>query len=272
MSRTETAAAQAQAPPEPPPPEPPAAEGPACGDIYALMSNVMAEVSPVGKDHHNDFHNYDYRSIDDLYNAVQPALVKYGIWCAPEVRDKHIQYVQAKTDGGRDGKTKVHIVLTVAFTWYAGDGSHVTTVTLGEAMDSGDKACNKAMTSAYKYALFQTLCIPLAEIDFDPEQVSHEIEDEPKPAMTDGTGRPVAPPAPPPAEQPRRRKDLDRLAKLYSKLYPRSKGYQRQHVENWLDFFGKHDGKTYRRLDDLPPNHVNAICEKVQTEIDARKD
>ena len=35
------------------------------------------------------------------------------------------------------------------------DGSIHTVVTYGEAMDSGDKATNKAMSIAYKYAAFQ---------------------------------------------------------------------------------------------------------------------
>jgi len=266
----------AQSPPEPPPPEPPPHELPdepsRCGDIYALMSNVMAEVGAVGKNQRNDYHGYAYRGIDDLYNAVHPALVKHGIWCAPEVRDKHIQYIEASTDGDRKPKTKVHVILTVAFRWYAADGSSVETVTLGEAMDSGDRACSKAMTDAYKKALFQTLCIPIEEINFDPEQVSHEVEDGPKPRLTNGAGKPVDPPAPPPAEHPRRRKDLDRLARLYCTLYPQAKGYDKEHVSNWLNFFGTHDDTTYKRLEDLPEKHVTAICKKVQAEMDARKD
>ena len=37
-------------------------------------------------------------------------------------------------------------------------------------MDSGDKATNKAMAAAFKYALFQTFCIPTEEMkDADAE-------------------------------------------------------------------------------------------------------
>jgi hypothetical protein len=40
------------------------------------------------------------------------------------------------------------------------DGSKHTVKTFGEAMDSGDKATNKAMSAAYKYAAFQAFSIP----------------------------------------------------------------------------------------------------------------
>jgi hypothetical protein len=56
----------------------------------------------------------------------------------------------------------------------AEDGSKHTVVTVGEAMDSGDKASNKAMSAAYKYAAFQTFCIP-TEGDNDADSTTHEV-------------------------------------------------------------------------------------------------
>jgi len=40
------------------------------------------------------------------------------------------------------------------------DGSLHTVTMFGEAMDSADKATNKAMSAAYKYACLQAFCIP----------------------------------------------------------------------------------------------------------------
>ena len=42
-------------------------------------------------------------------------------------------------------------------------------------MDSGDKAANKAMSAAHKYALLQVFCIPTEEPK-DSENEHHEIE------------------------------------------------------------------------------------------------
>ena len=41
-------------------------------------------------------------------------------------------------------------------------------------MDSGDKATNKAMSIAFKYACFQVFCIPTEEM-IDPDSECHEV-------------------------------------------------------------------------------------------------
>ncbi|ELY4141589.1 ERF family protein, partial [Cronobacter sakazakii] len=56
------------------------------------------------------------------------------------------------------------------------DGSVHTVVTYGEAMDSGDKATNKAMSIAYKYAAFQAFCIPTEETAIDADAEVHHIQ------------------------------------------------------------------------------------------------
>jgi hypothetical protein len=55
------------------------------------------------------------------------------------------------------------------------DGSKHTVKTFGEAMDSADKATNKAMSAAYKYAAFQAFCIP-TEGDTDADATTHEVK------------------------------------------------------------------------------------------------
>jgi predicted urease superfamily metal-dependent hydrolase len=54
------------------------------------------------------------------------------------------------------------------------DGSKTLARTFGEAMDSGDKATNKAMSAAYKYAAFQTFAIP-TEGNPDADAETHEV-------------------------------------------------------------------------------------------------
>ncbi len=41
-------------------------------------------------------------------------------------------------------------------------------------MDSGDKATNKAMAVAFKYACFQTFCIPTESLMDDPDATTPE--------------------------------------------------------------------------------------------------
>jgi hypothetical protein len=67
----------------------------------------------------------------------------------------------------------MYSIITMKFTAYAEDGSSVSSTTVGEAMDSGDKSMNKAMSTAYKYALMQIFCIPTVD-DKDTENQTHE--------------------------------------------------------------------------------------------------
>lgn len=145
------------------------------GDIMRLMSLVMGDVAAVGKDHENKQQGYKFRSIDDVYNAVQPALVKNGVFCTPQVVERASDVVSSKS-----GATGYHVVLTIDHYFYAPDGSWVVSRTIGESVDFGDKAHNKAMSQAYKYALFQTFCIPTEEGGFDTENASGEHVARPK--------------------------------------------------------------------------------------------
>ena len=67
-----------------------------------------------------------------------------------------------------------YVTCKIKFTFYAEDGSFVESTIVGEAMDTGDKATNKAMAIAYKYACFQVFCIPTADMVDDPDAESPE--------------------------------------------------------------------------------------------------
>lgn len=143
------------------------------GQIYTLLPKVMNDIGAVGKARRADIPGgakYAFRGIDDLYNAVQPALIKQGVTIAP------IGMTIAKRDTiERQGKGPLfYTLLSATYRFYAPDGSYVEATTIGEAMDSGDKGCNKAMSAAMKYAMFQVLCIPTEEPK-DTENETHEL-------------------------------------------------------------------------------------------------
>ena len=144
------------------------------GLIYAAMSGVMADVGVVGKAKKNAQQGYQFRGIDDVAAAVQGALVKHGVICVPRVVHHEREVMTTKSGG-----SMVSVRLLVEHTFYAKDGSSVTATTLGEAMDSGDKASNKAMSAALKYALTESLMIPTYEADRDTEEASPELDSDP---------------------------------------------------------------------------------------------
>ena len=133
------------------------------GMIYELIGKAIGMISPIGKDKKNQQQGFMYRGIDQVYNALNPVLSELGLFFCPEVVD-----MRREERVNKNGTMLAFTILTVKYTVYAPDGSFVTMTVLGEGMDSGDKGCNKAMSIAYKYALFQLLCIPTEEMK-DPD-------------------------------------------------------------------------------------------------------
>lgn len=123
----------------------------------------MQEGYTITKNKRNQQQGFMYRGIDDVMNTFQPLLAKNKIFVVPEVLTEYREERTTSKD-----KTLIYSVLKVKYTFYAEDGSSVSAVVVGEGMDSGDKASNKAMAVAMKYAMFQTFCIPTEEM-VDPD-------------------------------------------------------------------------------------------------------
>lgn len=153
--------------------------------VYKAINDVQAALAVTGitKDRKNQQQNYTFRGIDDVYNALAPLLAKHGLCILPRVLSRDcIERQTAK------GGTLFYVTVEAEFDFVsAEDGSKHTVKTFGEAMDSADKATNKAMSAAYKYAAFQAFAIP-TEGDNDSENVDPgdnytQFEREHLPAM-----------------------------------------------------------------------------------------
>lgn len=133
--------------------------------IYAAICGVMEDVGVVGKSDYNKSQGFKYRSIDAVMNALNPAMIKHKIFCTPEVIEQSREE-RATAKGG----TLIYSVYRMRYRFFTTDGSYVDAVVVGEGMDSGDKASNKAMAVAFKYACFQTFCIPTENLMDDPDK------------------------------------------------------------------------------------------------------
>jgi hypothetical protein len=144
--------------------------------IYKKMSDVMKEIGPVTKDQKNAQQGFKFRGIDQFVNALHPALVKNGVFMAPRaVRfDQEIKDV-IRASSGKPGVDK-HVSIMMEYDFYAEDGSKVTVGPIpAEGLDSGDKATNKALSAALKYALIQTFSVPtedMAEADLESPEIA----------------------------------------------------------------------------------------------------
>lgn len=140
------------------------------GKIYGALARVMADVGTVSKRRKNQQQGYQFRGVDDVVAHVQDVMAEHGVVCVPCVLEREREMVATKSGG-----QMASVRLLVAHHFYAEDGSSVTCTTLGEAMDSGDKASNKAMSAALKYALTETLLIPTYEVERDIEEASPQM-------------------------------------------------------------------------------------------------
>lgn len=140
--------------------------------IYAAIAGVIADCGAVGKDKVNKQQGFKYRSVDDVFNALHPALAKNKVVIIPTVVERQCEEV-GKT---KNGTAILKVICKVKYDICAEDGSRVTSIIYGEGMDMGDKATNKAMAIAYKYLCFQVFCIPTEEMsDPDGESLEGEI-------------------------------------------------------------------------------------------------
>lgn len=140
-------------------------------NIYQTINEVHKDLACKGisKTDTNTYDNYKFRGIDSVYNAVSPVLAKHGLMILQRV-------ISCTTEQrvGRNGAVLYSTTVDVEFDLISTDGSKHTIKTYGEGMDRGDKSVNKALTSAYKYALFQAFCIPTESTD--PDSSSHDVD------------------------------------------------------------------------------------------------
>lgn len=143
-------------------------------EVYKAIAAVQGELAKTGisKDRTNSAPgaNYKFRGIDDVYNALSPLLAKHELCILPRMLSRE---VVERTSGKGTALFYVTVEAEFDFVSAKDDSSH-TVRTFGEAFDTGDKATNKAMSAAYKYAAFQAFAIP-TEGDNDADATTHDV-------------------------------------------------------------------------------------------------
>ena len=153
--------------------------------VYEKIAAVQAALAKTGiaKGRKNQQQGYAFRGIDDVFAALAPVLAENGLCILPRVTSRECTERHTKNGGAL-----FNVVLEVEFDFVAAeDGSCHTVRTIGEAMDSADKASNKAMSAAYKYAALMTFAIP-TEGENDADAVTHDIAPSQQPAREMPTG------------------------------------------------------------------------------------
>ena len=149
------------------------AQTPKPTNVYAKIAAVQAELSKVGiskSRRTTPGSGYNFRGIDEVYNTLSPIMAEQGLCILPRILSR-----VSTERGTKSGGVLFYVTVEAEFDFVsADDGSTHTVRTFGEAMDSSDKATNKAMSAAYKYAALMTFAIP-TEGDNDADATTHEV-------------------------------------------------------------------------------------------------
>lgn len=145
------------------------------GKIIAAVINVMKEIEGIGKNNRNAEQKFNYRSVDDVYNMIQPILAKNGIFCSTRLIAVEEMHGETKT-----GTPKIRVLGLYVMDLMAEDGSTLQIGPIvGEAADTGDKVYNKTLSIADKYLLLTSFKIPTDELKdpdgFTPEETEGSL-------------------------------------------------------------------------------------------------
>lgn len=148
-------------------------------EVYRAINAVQKALSKEGitKDRTNtQGAGFRYRGIDDVYNALSGLLAENGLCILPRGLGREL--VERESNAG---KPLFYVVVSMEYDFVSAiDGSmHTVGPFYGEAMDSGDKATNKAMSIAYKMMAFEAFAIP-TEGDNDPDANTHDVKPRPQ--------------------------------------------------------------------------------------------
>ena len=139
--------------------------------VSATIIAVMRDIDAIGKDRENKMQGFRFRGIDDVYNALHDVMAKHGLFTIPRVLEERTEDRTTKSGGAL-----IYRILKIEFDFVDETGDKITVGPfIGEGMDSGDKASNKAHSIAHKYALLQVFMIPTIDLK-DPDEDSHNLE------------------------------------------------------------------------------------------------
>ena len=153
---------------------------PTAPHVFQAIRNVQAALAKEGisKSRNNQQQGYKFRGIDEIFNALAPHLAEHGLVILPRILSRTVTERTTQKGG-----VLFYVVVEAEYDFVsADDGSKHAVRVYGEAMDSADKATNKAMSAAYKYACLQTFCIP-TEADNDADATTHEVAPQAKPSF-----------------------------------------------------------------------------------------
>lgn len=128
-------------------------------NITQRIVGIMRDIGAIEKSRKNKDQGYQFRGIEDVYAEFHEVMAKHGVFCVPRVVGREDEVFQSKS-----GTRMLRSVISMEFDFVSEDGSKITVgPMIGEGNDMSDKASNKAMSVAQKYAFLQMFVVPTVD-------------------------------------------------------------------------------------------------------------
>lgn len=136
-------------------------------DVYQAVNAVMARVGYVQKEETKAL-PYSFASEPAFIKAVRPHMVDVGL----VLYQSDCNLLNRTEFTSKKGTAGISMLFSFRWTWvHVPSGTSFDCTSIGEGMDYGDKAANKAMTVGLKYAMRQTLVIETGD---DPDYTNSD--------------------------------------------------------------------------------------------------
>lgn len=216
-------------------------------NLYQKLAKITGDIGAIKKGGRNNEQKFDFIEYAAVAGELRGLFAKYNVLVVPYMQKSTRQTrtpVQSKY--GAQGE---HVLIDFTFVVYnADDPKEKFSVTwTGEATDYGDKATNKAATSALKYYLMRQFNI--SEKGEDPDADSPKVTD-----------KPVAQ-----SQEPSTPEAATKLQKGQITAYLRSQGIEDTEIVNVLRDDFKVQGELTR-------DEANRVLTEIKELKDAAKD
>lgn len=162
-------------------------------NIYQRLLAVMADVDYIQKTKGENNLKYTFASHDSVTAKCRESFIKHGIYAEVRIIKDSIEKISIhKEKAGYNNAPKIitdsdsfvsYVKLRIKFINIDNPGDFAIGDGVGQGIDDQDKACGKATSYAYKYALLKALAIETGD---DPEQdVDYKITPKPQPRSDD---------------------------------------------------------------------------------------
>lgn len=151
--------------------------------VHEAIAAVLADLPAIAKNGQapGNMGGYAFRRVEDITAALKPLFAKHGVLCLPNVMNR-IESQRPTAKGG----VMFCVDLEICFRFVGPQGDELAANVWGQGTDSGDKATQKAVTSAFKTMLSVVFCISDSESDAEAHDVPETVQPaRPAPAAPD---------------------------------------------------------------------------------------